>query len=222
MKPQVDRYIEDSANWRSELEKLRELLLSCDLTEDWKWSAPCYTHGGANVALLGELKQCCVLSFPKGALLADGGGLLQRPGPNTQAARVIRFTSVDEIVGREDVLRSYLLEAMTLEETGAKVEYKKEQDPAPEELEKKLAADPELKSAFEALTPGRQRAYILHFSSAKQSATREARIDKCRQRILCGMGLNDCTCGHTRRPPGCDGSHKHFGDGSIPPPLKRR
>ncbi|MES2475001.1 MAG: DUF1801 domain-containing protein [Verrucomicrobiota bacterium] len=209
MNPKVVAYLSESIRWRNELEALRKIVLTHDLTEDLKWGQPCYTLQGGNVVLLSGLKDCCVLSFPKGALLKDTAGILTRPGENTQAARVIRFTKVGEIVAMEARLNAYLAEAIAVERAGLKVDFHDNtQLDLAAELQRKLEDCPEFKTAFEALTPGRQRAYNLHFSAPVQSTTRVARIEKCTPRILDGKGLNDCTCGLSKKMPACDGSHK--------------
>jgi uncharacterized protein YdeI (YjbR/CyaY-like superfamily) len=157
-----------------------------------KWRVPCYTFEGKNVVILITLKDCCVLSFVKGALLKDPQGILVKPGENTQSGRVIRFTGVDELTALEPVLKAYVREAAEAEKNGAKVAYKKITEFAvPQELQEKLDGMPALKAAFNALTPGRQRGYLLHFSGAKQSKTRTSRVEKCVERILKGKGLDD-------------------------------
>jgi uncharacterized protein YdeI (YjbR/CyaY-like superfamily) len=172
--------------------KLRRLLLGCRLIEELKWGKPCYTFQAGNIVILLPLKEYCALLFCKGALLKDPRGILVKPGENTQAARQIRFTSLREIVGMEALLKTYVLNAVEVEKAGLEVTYKKTSDfIIPEEFQKKLAAVPALKTAFAALTPGRQRGYILYFSAPKQSRTRESRVEKCRQQILNGKGLND-------------------------------
>ena len=209
MNSKVDDYLSEVPKWKSELEKLRRIILDCGLTEELKWGVPCYTFEKTNILGINCLKECCALSFFKGVLLSDPGGILLQPGENTQAGRWIKFTSVREIAGMEVLLKEYIREAIEVEIAGLKVVYKELSEfPIPEELQSKMAKTPALKAAFEALTPGRQRAYILHFSAPKQSKTREARIEKCMPQILCGKGLNDCTCGHSKRLPSCDGSHK--------------
>lgn len=178
-------------NWQEELEQLRMIILDCGLTEELKWGVPCYTFQNSNILLLGAFKENCVLSFLKGALLKDADGILSKPGENTQAGRVIRFTNVQEIVEIESILKAYIYEAIEVEKAGLKVEFKQNPEPVPEELQNKLDEIPALKSAFEALTPGRQRGYILYFSAPKQSKTRESRVERCMQQILNGRGLND-------------------------------
>ncbi|WP_435005221.1 DUF1801 domain-containing protein [Tundrisphaera lichenicola] len=207
--PEVDEYIRTHEKWREELQKLRSIVLGCPLVEEVKWRAPCYTHEGGNIAILGAFKDYCALTFMKGVLLKDPDGILDKPGENTRTARLIRFTSVREIVAVEPALIAYLLEAIAVEKAGLKSNTRENAEYSlPEELRKKLDESPALKAAFAALTPGRQRAYALFFSAAKQSKTRESRVEQYTRQILEGKGLNDCTCGLTRRPPACDGSHK--------------
>jgi uncharacterized protein YdeI (YjbR/CyaY-like superfamily) len=190
--PKVDQFLEDAEKWRDELESLRSIVLDCGLDEELKWGVPCYTFEKNNVALLGTFKDNCVLSFFKGALLKDESEILSKPGENTQSGRVIRFTDVREIARVKPLIKEYIYEAVEIEKAGLKVDFKKtEEFEMPEELQNKLNAIPNLKNAFEALTPGRQRAYILYFAQPKQAKTREARITKCVGRILAGKGLND-------------------------------
>lgn len=192
MNPKVDAYLSEVKKWQAELEKLRTILLDCGLTEKFKWGVPCYTFQKNNVALLGEFKDSCVISFFKGALLNDAENILVKPGENTQAARVIRFTDAREIARLETVLKTYIFEAVEVEKAGLKVDFKKTEEFAlPEELQNKFDENPALKKAFYALTPGRQRAYLLHFSQPKQSQTRTSRIEKYTRQILSGKGLND-------------------------------
>lgn len=209
MNAKVDEYIRQCDMWQDELQQLRIVVLACGLTEDWKWRAPCYTHRGANVVLLGALKDYCVLSFLKGALLKDAEGILVKPGENSRAARLIRFTDAQEIVEIESILKSYIHEAMGLEDAGLKVDFAKDRElDLPQELQDKFNENPSLKSAFEALTPGRQRGYLLYFSGAKRASSRVTRIEKYAERILDGKGIHDCVCGLSRKLPQCDGSHK--------------
>lgn len=192
MNPKVDGYLRKNKAWQEELGRLRQILLDCRLTEEVKWRVPCYTIDGGNVVILGAFKESCVLSFVKGALLKDEEGILVKPGENTQSARVIRFTSVQDVVEREAVLRAYVQEAIEVERAGLKVRFKEISEFAlPEELQTKFDEMPSLKEAFQSLTPGRQRAYIMHFSAAKQSKTRASRVAKCVERILDGKGLDD-------------------------------
>lgn len=190
--PKVDAYVKDARKWRKEIEKLRSILLGCRLTEELKWGKPCYMFRESNVAIILPLKERCVLLLCKGALLNDVHGILTRPTENTQAARQVPFTDARQIAGMETILKAYLREAIEAEKAGLKVTYKKVADYAiPVEFQKKLKANPALKAAFKALTPGRQRFYLLHFSAAKQSKTREARIEKCTPLILKGLGFNE-------------------------------
>jgi uncharacterized protein YdeI (YjbR/CyaY-like superfamily) len=181
------------------------------LTEEVKWRVPCYTFQGKNVVLISALKDYCTLSFTKGALLQDAKSILAKPGKNTRAARLLRFTNVQAILESEALVKSYILEAIELEKSGLKVDF--EQDRGleyPRELEDKLDKCPAFRTAFDSLTPGRQRGYLLYFSGAKRASTREARVEKYVQRILDGKGLNDCICGMSRKLPNCDGSHQDF------------
>jgi uncharacterized protein YdeI (YjbR/CyaY-like superfamily) len=192
MNPKVDAFLNRAKKWHDELEKLRMIILGCDLTEELKWGVPCYAFKKGNVVLMHVFKEYCALLFFKGALLKDPSGVLIQQTKNVQAARQIRFTSVEEIVEMEPILKAYIDEAIALEKAGLKVSFK---NPAefiiPQEFQKKLDEIPALKKAFGALTPGRQRAYILHFSAPKQTKTREARVEKCMKQILEGKGLND-------------------------------
>jgi len=192
MNPQIDAFINRAEKWQEELEKLRIIVLDCGLTEELKWDSPVYTSGGKNIVGINGFKEFCALAFFKGALLSDENGILGRPGEHTQAGRWIKFTSVQEITELEYVLKAYIVEAIEVEKAGLKVEHKKTEDyPVPEEFQVRLNGFPALKAAFEALTPGRQRGYLLHFAQAKQSKTREARIDKWIPQILTGKGLLD-------------------------------
>ena len=209
MHPKVDEYLNLLPKWKTEIELLRSILLDCGLTEEFKWRTPCYTFKDSNIVLIGQFKEYCTLSFFKGSLLNDAENILVSPGENSQAVRMVKITSTEEIQKLKPVLKAYIFEAIEVEKAGLKVSFKeKEALILPEELIIKLNENPDLKTAFEALTPGRQRAYNLHFTSAKQAKTREARIEKCIQSILEGRGINDCTCGLSKRPPYCDGSHK--------------
>ena len=191
MSPKVDVYLSKAKKWQEEFEKLRMIILDCGLTEELKWGKPCYTFQKSNLVIIQGFKESCVLLFCKGALLNDPNGILKKPGENTQAARRIRFTNVREIVEMETILKACIYEAIEVEKAGLKVNFKKNPEPIPEEFQNKLDETAALKTAFDALTPGRQRAYILYFSAPKQSKTRESRVEKCRQQILNGKGLND-------------------------------
>ena len=190
MNPKVDGYLRKAKKWREEFERLRTIVLECGLTEELKWGWPCYTFQNRNVVLIHGFKEYCALLFFKGALLRDPKGVLIQQTKNVQAARQIRFTNVREIVKLEPVLKAYIREAK--EKAGLKVNFKKTADfKIPDEFQNKLDEIPTLKTAFDALTPGRQRAYLFYFSQAKQSKTRESRVEKCMQRILNGKGLDD-------------------------------
>jgi uncharacterized protein YdeI (YjbR/CyaY-like superfamily) len=191
MNPKVDAFLKNAEKWREETEKLRTISLRCGLTEELKWGKPCYTFQEGNVVIIQGFKEYFAVLFCKGALLKDAKGLLVRPGENTQAARQMRFTNVREIAENESILKAYIQEAIEAEKNGLEVKFKKNPEPIPEELQSKLDENRALKTAFFALTPGRQRAYILFFSRAKQSRTRESRIEKYRRQILHGKGLND-------------------------------
>ena len=190
MNPEVDGYLRKAKKWQAEMEKLRMISLGSGLTEELKWGKPCYTFQKSNIVIIQGFKEFCALLFCKGALLNDANGILKKPGENTQAARRIPFTNVREIVEMEIILKAYIYEAIEVEKAGLKVTLKKNPEPIPEELQNKLDEIPALKKAFAALTPGRQRGYILYFSAAKQSKTRESRVKKCMQQILNGKGLN--------------------------------
>jgi uncharacterized protein YdeI (YjbR/CyaY-like superfamily) len=188
----IEAYLEETPRWREALEKLRRIALACPLTEEAKWGKPCYTFQDSNVVLLIGFKAYCAVLFCKGALLKDPEGILVKPGENTQAARQLRFTDVRAIDKMAPVLKAYLHEAIAVEKAGLEVKYRKNTDlKFPVEFEDKLAKNPALKAAFGALTPGRQRAYNIFFTAAKQSKTRESRIEKCLPKILKGEGIND-------------------------------
>ncbi|MBY0001978.1 YdeI/OmpD-associated family protein [Priestia aryabhattai] len=192
MNPKVDEFLSKAKKWKEEYETLRKIVLDCELTEDYKWMNPCYTFEKKNIVLIHGFKEYCALLFPKGALLQDSHGILIQQTENVQGARQIRFTNVQEIVEKEAILKAYIYEAIEVEKAGLKVKAKKPEELIiPEELQHKFDEIPALKDAFTTLTPGRQRAYILYFSAAKQSKTRESRVEKCIPNILNGKGLND-------------------------------
>jgi uncharacterized protein YdeI (YjbR/CyaY-like superfamily) len=188
--PKVDVFIRKAKKWQKEFEKLRTIVLECGLTEELKWYQPCYTFQGSIVLLISGFKEYCALAFFKGALLKDANRILIRPGENSQAVRQIRFAGVREIVRMEPVLKAYIREAIEVQKAGLKVK-KNTKLIIPEEFQSKLDGIPALKTAFDALTPGRRRAYVLYFSGAKQSKTRESRVEKCMQQILNGKGFRD-------------------------------
>ncbi len=190
--PAVDAYIAKAKQWKDEIARLRAILLAGGLTEDFKWGKPCYTHEGSNIVLIMPLKETCALLFTKGALLKDPEGILVQPGENSQSARQMRFTSLAGIAKLEKSLKSYIRDAVGVEKAGLKVDFKKSTDLVyPVEFQDKLDRNSALREAFHKLTPGRQRQYHLHFTAAKQAATRESRVEKAIPLILDGMGLND-------------------------------
>jgi uncharacterized protein YdeI (YjbR/CyaY-like superfamily) len=192
MNPKVDFYFNKAKKWQEELEQLRMIVLDCGLTEELKWGVPCYTFQKSNIVLIHVFKEYCALLFFKGALLHDSNGILIQQTEHVQAARQIRFTNIREIVKLTPILKTYIYEAIEVEKAGLKVNFKKSTEfIIPEEFQNKFDEIPALKTAFDALTPGRQRAYILYFSAPKQSKTRESRVEKCMTQILNGKGLND-------------------------------
>ena len=205
MNHKVDLYLEEGCGrctlyrtpqckvhkWPEELKQLRRIVLECGLDEEYKWSQPCYMFQKSNILMVTAFKEYAALAFFKGALLADPNGILVAPGENSQSTRQVRFTNVNDIIEMESVLKAYIYEAIEVEKIGLKVNFKKKPESIPEELQSKFNEIPELKSAFEALTPGRQRGYILHFSQPKQSTTRNSRIEKCMEKIFNGKGMND-------------------------------
>ena len=205
MNHKVDLYLEEGCgrcslyrtpqckvnHWPEELRQLRRIVLECGLDEEYKWSQPCYVFQKRNILLVTAFKEYAALAFFKGVLLADPGGILVAPGANSQSVRQVRFTDVKNILQLESVLKAYIFEAIEVEKMGLKVKFKQKAAALPDELQKKFDDIPELKTAFEALTPGRQRGYLLYFNQAKQSRTRESRIEKCMEKIFTGKGLND-------------------------------
>ena len=205
MNPSVDNYLVDGCmrcklggtpeckvnDWQPELKALRRIVLECGLKEEVKWGVPCYTFQDSNIAMVSAFKEYCSLSFFKGVLLSDKDGFLEKQGENSQSARIIKFYNAQEILKNEAKIKALVFEAIELEKAGLKVEFKKNPEPIPEELQQKLDEDPVFKAAFEALTPGRQRGYIIHFSQSKQSNTRISRIEKCTPKILNGEGMHD-------------------------------
>lgn len=206
MNPQIDTYLTDGCgrcplggtpeckvhNWPNELRYLRSIVLECGLTEELKWGVPCYTYKNANIAIVSAFKDYSSLSFFKGALLKDEEGILVKPGENSQAARLFKFTDVGQIKAIEDTIKAYVYEAVEVEKAGLKIDFKqKDELEYPEELKEKLSSFPALSEAFEALTPGRKRGYIIHFTQPKQSKTRASRIEKCIPKIMEGKGFFD-------------------------------
>lgn len=192
MKPTVKELIEKSKKWKEELTKLRTIVLDCGLTEEVKWYQPCYSFNGTNLIILGSFKEFCTLSFFKGALLKDEKKILEFPGKNSQSAKIVKIANLNQINELEQTLKDYIKEMIELEKAGVKVTFKKiEEYQIPEELKVIFKQEQDFEKAFKALTPGRQRAYLLHFSSAKQTQTRISRIEKSKPQIFAGKGLND-------------------------------
>jgi uncharacterized protein YdeI (YjbR/CyaY-like superfamily) len=190
--PKVDWYFTDAKQWKEESRKLREIILDCGLDEELKWGKPCYAFEGSNIVLIHGFKNYCAILFMKGALLKDSKGILVQQTENVQAARQIRFMNLKDVTEKEAAIRAYVKEAIEVEKAGLEVPLKKTSEfKMPEEFKIKLGKNATLKKAFEALTPGRQRGYLLYFSAAKQSTTREARVEKCAPQILKGKGLDD-------------------------------
>ncbi len=192
MNPKVDLFLRKAKKWQEEMTLLRRIILDCGLTEEIKWMHPCYTLKKSNIVLIHGFKEYCALLFHKGALLKDAEGILVQQTENVQSARQIRFTNLQQIVDLKATLKAYIYEAIEVEKAGLQVKLKKTSEfNMPEEFQTKLEKNSDLKTAFEALTPGRQRGYLLHFSQPKQSKTRESRIEKCIPQIFEGKGLND-------------------------------
>ena len=190
--PKIDAYVNEATTWREALKKLRAIILDCKLEEELKWGVPCYTFNDANIVLIHTFKEYCAILFFKGALLKDEEGILVQQTKNVQAGRQIRFTNASQVDEMKAVIKAYIEEAIAVEKAGLTVEFKDTADfDMPEEFQARLDDSPQLQEAFEALTPGRQRAYLLHFAEAKQSKTRAARVDKCVPHILAGKGLKD-------------------------------
>ncbi|WP_291914446.1 YdeI family protein [Chitinophaga sp. CB10] len=192
MNPKVDAFIDRADKWQKEFETLRSIMLDCPLEEELKWGVPCYAYHGKNVVLIHGFKDYCAILFHKGSLMADPEGVLIQQTENVQAARQMRFTSLKEIVKLKAVIKAYVYEAIEIEKAGLEVKFKKATEyPVPEEFQQELDTRPGLKKAFEALTPGRQRGYLLYFAAAKQAKTRAARVEKYLDHILAGKGLDD-------------------------------
>ncbi len=192
MNPKVDFYFSKNKKWQAETVKLRHIILDCGLTEELKWGCPCYTFQKSNIVLIHDFKEYCALLFMKGALLHDSAKILIQQTENVQSARQLRFTTIQDIIDQEATIKSYVYEAIEVEKAGLKVEMKKPKEFAmADEFKAKLDENPSLKAAFEGLTPGRQRAYLLHFSQPKQSKTRESRVENAIPAIFDGKGLND-------------------------------
>ncbi|MGB5435700.1 MAG: DUF1801 domain-containing protein [Maribacter sp.] len=211
MHDKVASYLEHLKRWQPELRLLHTIVVDCGLQEDFKWMHPCYTYTQKNIVLLQDFKDYCALLFPKGVLLKDTENILVAMTANVQSARQLRFTHIDDIVRLEPILKAYIFEAIEVEKAGLKVKLKDTSDfEVPEALTRIFAGNAAFEAAFNALTPGRQKGYLLHFSQPKQAKTREARIVRNMERIIDGYGLNDCVCGLSKRMPNCDGSHKQL------------
>ncbi|MEN9381541.1 MAG: hypothetical protein RI940_422 [Bacteroidota bacterium] len=209
MNEKVDAYINGLKKWKQEVQLLREILSSTELDEDFKWSRPCYTYNGKNIVGIATLKEHCALNIFNGASLTDPNGILIIPGEHTQSGRWMKFDTVANINKHTKLIKSFIKEAIELEVNGVKLIKTKPATLAlPVELETIFKKDAKLKKAFNALTPGRQRAYLIYFSGTKNAQTVINRIEKYTPKILCGKGFNDCTCGLSKRMPNCDGSHK--------------
>lgn len=209
MNTKVEEYISNAKKWKPELETLRSIILECGLEEDYKWRNPCYTFEGSNIVIIGELKDSCILSFFKGVLLQDAHHILVKAGENSHHAMMVKFTNVQDINNQKEILQAYIYEAIEVEKAGIKVVVDQSDFlKFPQELIDIMEKDAKFKDAFTSLTPGKQRAYNLYFSDAKQSKTRMDRIEKYTHRILNGKGFHDCVCGLSKRMPNCDGSHK--------------
>ena len=208
MNKKVDTYINKLKTWKAEMEALRTILHAFPLTEELKWGKPCYAFENSNIIIIQGFKEYCGLLFFKGALLKDAKGLLVKPGENTQGGRLIKFKTVQEITKLKAPIKSYIKEAIEVEKLGLKIEPMEKELVLPDELLAIFKKNAPFKKAFNALTPGRQRAYNMFFTAAKQSATRETRIEKYKKQILDGKGINDCTCGLSQKMPYCDGSHR--------------
>jgi len=205
-----EAWLDDQSRWGPQALEYRRIALACGLEEGIKWGQPCYMDRGKNVAIIAVFKADCGLTFFKGALVDDPKDLLVGVGPNARSGRIFRCSELDRIRAHEDDLRALIASAVANQRAGLKVPRPTAEELEPvEELTERLAADPVLAAAWEALTPGRRRGYLHHFSGAKRSATRAARIERVLPKILAGKGMQDCVCGRSKRPPRCDGSHKH-------------
>ncbi|MEY4097238.1 MAG: hypothetical protein RL170_82 [Bacteroidota bacterium] len=210
MNIKVGSYISKLKTWKAEMEALRAILHAFPLTEELKWGKPCYAFENSNIIIIQGFKEYCGLLFFKGALLKDVKGLLVKPGENTQGGRLIKFKTIQEITKMKASIKSYIKEAIEVEKLGLKIEPMEKELVLPDELLAIFKKNATFKKAFNALTPGRQRAYNMFFTAAKQATTRETRIEKYKKQILDGKGINDCTCGLSQKMPYCDGSHRQL------------
>lgn len=207
MNSEVTLHLDNLKNWSEELKTLRRIVLDSGLYEEFKWKQPCYTYNDGNVLLLAGFKEFCTISFFKGVLLKDPKSVLVAPGKNSQSVRMMKFKSSKQIEEQLETIKDYIQQAIEVEKSKLKVEKTTNPEPIPVELQSKFEDNRNLKTAFEALTKGRQRGYIIYFSDAKHSKNRTSRIKKYETRILNGKGINDCVCGKSKRYPNCDGSH---------------
>lgn len=204
-----DDWFDNCTSWKAEVGALRAIVLDAGLVETLKWKHPCYTDNDRNILIISKRKQCAIISFLNGALIDEPQGRFVQPGID-RSVRYLGYKSVEEVNGDRAYIETLISKAVDAKRAGLRVEPLPDEIEYVEELRTRLDADDGFRTAFEALTPGRRRGYNLHFSQSKKSSTREARIARCEERIFQGKGLRDCVCGHTKRPPGCDGSHKHF------------
>ena len=210
MDQKIESYFQENSQWSEKMAALRILLVESGLKEQFKWRVACCVFEGKNIALIGAFKSYCAIGFFKGSLLEDKEKMLVSQTTNVQSSRLLTFNSLHEIELKKEVIKKYIAEAIEIERAGLKVVFKKTAEfQVPDELNVLFEGESEFHQAFNALTPGRQRGYLLHFNGAKQTTTRMDRIMKCKARILAGKGLNDCICGKSKRMPNCDGSHKH-------------
>jgi uncharacterized protein YdeI (YjbR/CyaY-like superfamily) len=211
MNPNVTQYIANAKLWKEELLAIRKILLETELVEDYKWSTPCYTHNNKNIVIIAPFKTYFALSFFNATAINDSANILIKAGANTQSGRQLRFKDCKEILDKKAIIKKYIKEAISIQDTNI-VDTTKPTAPVVEveELSTIFKSDVAFKKAFESLTPGRQRGYLIYFSGAKQAETRLTRIEKYRDRILAGIGITDCTCGLSKRMPSCDGSHKYL------------
>lgn len=211
MNAEVESLIQGLETWKEEVQQLREFVLDCGLEEEFKWRQPCYSFHGKNVLIIGRFKEHVTVSFFKGVLLKDDAGVLVSPGENSQSVKYLIFKSLKAIIESERLIKDYVFEAIEIEKSGAVIEKKKSENfDFPDELNDAFKSDKKFEEAFTNLTTGRQRGYVLFITGSKNSSTRKNRIEKYKDRILRGFGIHDCVCGHSKRYPTCDGSHKNY------------